>query len=539
MDNIKKVMIKLKYWLVVSALVLTLILNYSRLVNRASAQNLNNTENHPKEYYFGIRKGTPPLGSENDLSTGFSENEDNSWKGYCIEFKKALQNKIPNIKLIPAGVSLENRFTGFNDGSKFPLIGECGSDSITEEREEFLKKKGASFSNSFAFTGAKFLLKNENIKLLHNSIPFENNIIGVLGKDRENNQTNKTYSPDNPLSLKETTTENLIKSIYPYVKITYLKDRIDAADELHENRIQAYTTDEIILKTILRDLKNRYPNEKYSILPRLGRLSYEKYGIVVYKNDIGLETIINDFLITPEAEKISQENLLLEKNLLNLIEDFLYKHDIGFLVIFLSLIIICIIIPLFILIFVKFSPRNTIQRIFQILAKMYRVLQNRNNQVPIDIRPIVVLVNNYFYLFVYILRKDITGVTIMAEESNQEINNDFRGSQLAGGVVNADRVEAQQIGGNIINYAEKQSLEEVVSEIQEKLELFEREGLTPQNAQQRVAEDLARSANNDDTVRGKLVRWGKSLGNTAINTTIAEGAKEVFKIALRQLGIIL
>ncbi|MBV8887632.1 MAG: hypothetical protein JO235_27045 [Chroococcidiopsidaceae cyanobacterium CP_BM_RX_35] len=42
---------------------------------------------------------------------------------------------------------------------------------------------------------------------------------------------------------------------------------------------------------------------------------------------------------------------------------------------------------------------------------------------------------------------------------------------------------------------------------------------------------------SNPTVSGKLVGWGKSLGDAAAKTTISEAAKEVFKLALRLSGI--
>jgi len=88
-----------------------------------------------------------------------------------------------------------------------------------------------------------------------------------------------------------------------------------------------------------------------------------------------------------------------------------------------------------------------------------------------------------------------------------------------------------------INYNEKQSLAEAASAIQQLLTQLQSQGYGERQAQQRVAQDLANQAENDDTVLGKLVKWGKSLSNVAANTIVTEGAKEVFKLALRQLGL--
>lgn len=51
------------------------------------------------------------------------------------------------------------------------------------------------------------------------------------------------------------------------------------------------------------------------------------------------------------------------------------------------------------------------------------------------------------------------GDIIMSEISKQ-INNDLKGAQLAGGLVNSDTVNAEQIGGDITNYAQEQKQKE-------------------------------------------------------------------------------
>jgi hypothetical protein len=63
------------------------------------------------------------------------------------------------------------------------------------------------------------------------------------------------------------------------------------------------------------------------------------------------------------------------------------------------------------------------------------------------------------------------GDTIMAEASKKQSNFDLKGAQFAGGLVNADTVNAHQIGGNITNYnpEQKQNLAEAAAEIQQLL----------------------------------------------------------------------
>ncbi|KAB8315331.1 hypothetical protein SD81_032645 [Tolypothrix campylonemoides VB511288] len=99
------------------------------------------------------------------------------------------------------------------------------------------------------------------------------------------------------------------------------------------------------------------------------------------------------------------------------------------------------------------------------------------------------------------------------------------------------------IGGTLndyssnIDYSSKQNLVEAAAEIQQLLTQLQNQGYSQEQAQQQAAQDLAKKAENDPTVLGKLVKWGQSLGDTATKTTVSEAAKEVFKLALRLSGI--
>jgi hypothetical protein len=43
---------------------------------------------------------------------------------------------------------------------------------------------------------------------------------------------------------------------------------------------------------------------------------------------------------------------------------------------------------------------------------------------------------------------------------------------------------------------------------------------------------LATQAKTNDTIRGKLTKWGQSLGDVAAKTTVSEAIKTVITLAL-------
>ncbi|MEH2467819.1 pentapeptide repeat-containing protein [Nostoc sp.] len=127
-------------------------------------------------------------------------------------------------------------------------------------------------------------------------------------------------------------------------------------------------------------------------------------------------------------------------------------------------------------------------------------------------------------------------VNTMSEASKYNLNNPKFGGGFSGD-------EGTTIGGTLndyssnIDYSSKQDLTEAALEIQQLLTQLQTQGYSQEQAQQQAAHDLAKKADNDPTVLGKLVKWGQSLSDTAAKTTVSEAAKEVFKIALRLSGI--
>lgn len=91
------------------------------------------------------------------------------------------------------------------------------------------------------------------------------------------------------------------------------------------------------------------------------------------------------------------------------------------------------------------------------------------------------------------------------------------------------------IQGNYVNMS--QDLTEAARQIQELLNQLQKSGVTIETAQEQVATDLAKQAESNPTVMGKLVGWGKTLANKASETTVSEAAKAIVPLALKLVGI--
>lgn len=87
------------------------------------------------------------------------------------------------------------------------------------------------------------------------------------------------------------------------------------------------------------------------------------------------------------------------------------------------------------------------------------------------------------------------------------------------------------IQGNYINLS--QDLPQAAIQIQDLIEQLQKQGVTVDVAQEQVAQGIATQAQNNPTMKDKLVKWGQSLGDA----TVSDVVKEAVKLAIRSAGI--
>ena len=98
-----------------------------------------------------------------------------------------------------------------------------------------------------------------------------------------------------------------------------------------------------------------------------------------------------------------------------------------------------------------------------------------------------------------------------------------------------ERIDGNYIQGNCINMS--QDLTQAAQQIQDLLQQLQNQGVTVEDSQQQVANDIAKQAETNPTMMGKLVLWGKAMANKASETTVSEAAKIVFTLALKAAGV--
>jgi hypothetical protein len=166
---------------------------------------------------------------------------------------------------------------------------ECGPNSITPSRVKSLANFNGTFSDKFYTTGTKILIHKDARLNLYKSDFFsdhnrKDNIIGVVGGQREKDNKNSSGCPPDDISNDQgskTTTGGSVQSIYgSKVKTLVLRSQAKACLNNKEKPIIAYSSDEILLRGMLE----RFPSDlnDYVIEPPNSPLTHEEYGIVVY-----------------------------------------------------------------------------------------------------------------------------------------------------------------------------------------------------------------------------------------------------------------
>ncbi len=94
-----------------------------------------------------------------------------------------------------------------------------------------------------------------------------------------------------------------------------------------------------------------------------------------------------------------------------------------------------------------------------------------------------------------------------------------------------------QVGGNFIDLSNSNNLTDAAQQIQNLLNQLQNQGVSEEEAIQKAASDIAKQADDNPTVLGKLVKYGKFIADAAGKTTVSEAVKSVISLALQMLNI--
>jgi uncharacterized protein YjbI with pentapeptide repeats len=124
---------------------------------------------------------------------------------------------------------------------------------------------------------------------------------------------------------------------------------------------------------------------------------------------------------------------------------------------------------------------------------------------------------------------------IMSQASKKVSRYDQRGTQFAGGFVDADTVNAKQIGGDIHNYAPEQrrNLAEAAAEIQQLLQQLEQTYPTSTPLEKQVAVTAAiERIENNPTLKARVIAALKASGTEALKELVDHPLINIFLAAI-------
>ncbi|NEU80969.1 pentapeptide repeat-containing protein [Nostoc sp. UIC 10630] len=127
------------------------------------------------------------------------------------------------------------------------------------------------------------------------------------------------------------------------------------------------------------------------------------------------------------------------------------------------------------------------------------------------------------------------GDTVMPESSKRVVNNYLQQAQIAGGLVNAETVTANQIGGNITNYTpeQRQNLAEAAADIQQLLnQLGQAYPTNTPLEKQIVVTEALKEIERNPTLKARVIGALKAGGTEALKELLDHPAVNVLLAAL-------
>ena len=210
----------------------------------------------------GVKDSTPGF--------GYVDEKTREIVGYDVDFVKAIARKL--------GVKLELK--PVTSASRMPQLIEGNIDIIAATMTKTVERaKQIDFSNTYFFTGQKFIVRKGTVKSLAD---IDGKKIGTA---------------------KGSTSEQNARKALPKATILSFDDYPQALLALQQGKVFAVTTDESILANLLGKAPNR---DKYEI-PDI-QISDEPYGLGMRRGDKNFVAFVNKTLLemekTGEAKKI-------------------------------------------------------------------------------------------------------------------------------------------------------------------------------------------------------------------------------------------
>jgi polar amino acid transport system substrate-binding protein len=220
------------------------------------------------------KKGVLVVGCKDSLPPfGYIDEKSRQIVGYDIDFVNAIAKKM--------GVKVELK--PVTSASRMPQLQESHIDIIAATMTKNAERaKVIDFSNTYFFTGQKFITKKGTVKSL---------------KDLESKRIG---------TAKGSTSEQNVKKALPNATVLSFDDYPQAFLALQQGKVAAVTTDEAILAGILA----KAPNKAQFEIPAL-QISDEPYGLGMRKGDTNFVNFVNKTIL--EMEKSGEAAKIFNK----------------------------------------------------------------------------------------------------------------------------------------------------------------------------------------------------------------------------------
>lgn len=385
---------KLRYRLItasISAIFFISIYTYVSPINTVTAVETNFAQlvaQAPVELVFAYVEDSPPISGSSSSQHGVVE-----LTGYCKSLFRYLADE-KSYSVIPVAIEHGERFQGLTKAETFnsddediatkvasgTFAIECGPNSKNRIRETVLQKVGGTFSETFFTTSTKLLMRKEKIRKLRND--HSNFRIGVFSSGEEACPIRATD---------QVVTTQVICDIFPTATVIPVSDRKDAIQKLEDDVIDAYTSDEVLLKSIKKDSLDSW---KYAIEPSFSDLTREEYGLVLYNSTSVETTAINNWILGEgQAARKNEIEHDFGKSWIQKSLEYIVSLDEIWIILGISFLLI---IGLFI-----FITHPLLTNLFQgnlFLDKMMNRLRKSKGPFGSVVNNYVNIVNNAFYL---------------------------------------------------------------------------------------------------------------------------------------------
>lgn len=209
------------------------------------------------------------------------------WTGYGVELMRLVQRRLEQ----QLGKPITITFTEATTNNRFQQVEQgqvdlsCNAATITEERLEKV-----NFSIPYFMTGAQFLTKRENV----DKIDINNTLAAVA----------IAYIP-------HTTTDSIIRYIYPLANWQAVSDRSEAVAKLQRGEVKAVVSDGILLLGEI--VKQGQEPRQFVLLPRQP-ITTELYGCILPKNDPEWKKFVDTVVGSNDNQKLREQWFNLEES---------------------------------------------------------------------------------------------------------------------------------------------------------------------------------------------------------------------------------